>query len=127
MRDHARVEQFGKIADDDVGAVLAQRVGLSDAVDADDEAEPARAPRGDSGECVLEDGRLLRVDAERTRGEEERVRRGLSLQVLAHERRRRRRPRRTGRRFRPPPRASRQFALEETTAQRSPASRAAFT
>ena len=38
--------------------MLAQRVGLADAVDADDEAEPAGAAGGDAGERVLEHGGL---------------------------------------------------------------------
>ena len=42
MLDHGRVQQLGEVLDDDVGAVLAQRVGLADAVDADDEAEASR-------------------------------------------------------------------------------------
>ena len=40
-------------------------LALSDAVDADDEAEAAGAPRVDAGERILEDGSLCRRDAER--------------------------------------------------------------
>ena len=61
MLDHAALEQLGQIGDDDVGAVRSQRVGLADAVDADDEAEPARPSRRDAGERVLEHRRLARA------------------------------------------------------------------
>ena len=61
------VEQLGEVGDDDAGAVFAQRVGVVDAVDADDEAEVAGAARFDPGERVLEDGRRGRLDAERLR------------------------------------------------------------
>ena len=77
------VQQLGEVADDDVGAVLAQRVGLADAIDADDEAEVAGPPGLDAGQRVLEHGRLPRLDAERPRAGEERVRRRLALQMLA--------------------------------------------
>ena len=60
-----RSEQLREVRDDDVGAVLAQRVGLADPVDADDEAEAAGAPGRDAGEGVLEHGRLAGVDPER--------------------------------------------------------------
>ena len=96
-------EQLGEIAYDDVGAVLAQRVGLPDAVDADDAAEAAGAPGLDAGERVLEDGRGVGRDAEGLGGGEERVRRRLALQVLALRDDRRRSAPRTGPRCRRPP------------------------
>ena len=63
--------------------MLAQRVGVADAVDADDEAEAAGPAGLDAGERVLEDRGLGRLDAERPGAGEEGVRRGLALQVLA--------------------------------------------
>jgi hypothetical protein len=77
------VQELGEVGDDDVGAVLAQRVGLAHAVDAHDVSEPARAARLHAGQRVLEHGRARRVDAEPPRAGGERVRRGLALQPLA--------------------------------------------
>ena len=56
--DGSFVEQLGEILDDDVGAVLAQRLGLADAVDPDDDPEAPGTPGLDPRERVLEDGRL---------------------------------------------------------------------
>jgi hypothetical protein len=48
------LQQLGQVGDDDVGAVLEQGLPLSGAVDSDDEAEVPRAPGLDSRQCVLE-------------------------------------------------------------------------
>src|SRR5205085_4553734 len=77
------VEQFGEIPHDGVGAVRAQRIGLTDAVDADDEAEAPGVPGLHSGERVLEDRGLGRLHPERAGARQIGVRRRLALQVLA--------------------------------------------
>ena len=96
-------EQLGEVGDDDVGAVLPQRVGLPDAVDADDEAEVSCARRFDPGERVLEDRAAATARRRARRGA-----RGTcpapASRAGARARRRSRRPApRTGRRSRPPP------------------------
>src|SRR6266487_4146897 len=75
------LQELGEVRDDDVGAVLEQGLPLSGAVDSDNEAEVPGAPRLDSRQCVLEDGRFGRLDADLLRRREERVGRRLSLQV----------------------------------------------
>ena len=103
MRDHAASQQLGQVGDDDVGAVRPQRVGLADAVDADDEAERARSSRGDAGERVLEHGRFGRRDR-RARWPRPGTCRAPAFRAGARARRRPRRPApRTDRRCRPPP------------------------
>ena len=122
LADHL-VEQLREVLDDDVRAVLAQRLGLPDAVDADDDAEVAGAAGLDPGERVLEHGRRGRLDAERRGRREERVGRRLALQVA--------RASATwpstisSNRSMIPADSStaRQLVLDETTARRSPASR----
>ena len=96
----AHASELRQILHDDVGAVLAQRVGLPDAVDADDVAEAARAARLDAGERVLEHAACAGLDAERAARREERVGRGLAAQAARARRRRRRPGRRRGRRGR---------------------------
>ena len=64
------------------GAVLAQGVGLADAVDADDVAEVPGAAGLHAGQRVLEHRRLARLDAERLGAGQERVGRRLALEVL---------------------------------------------
>ena len=101
-------------------------VGLAGAVDADDPAEVAGAPGLDARQRVLEDGRLGRLDAQLPRRPARNVSgAGLpgSSRSLGHDAVDARleevldaRPRR---------RTSRLFALEDTTARRSPRSRAA--
>src|SRR5207248_2832688 len=76
------MKQLREILHDDVGSLLAQRLSLTDSVDADDEPESACAAGGDASERILEHGRLARLDLESLRGSEERVRRRLSLQML---------------------------------------------
>src|SRR5215217_2830725 len=75
-------EQLGEIVHDDVGAVLLERLALADAVDTDDEAEVARASGRHSRERVLEHRRLPGLEAQSARRVDERLRRGLSLEVL---------------------------------------------
>ena len=84
------VQQLGEVVDDDVGAVLEQRVVAGAAVDADDEAEAAGPAGGDAGDGVLDHDRPRRVDAEAVGGVQEHVGRRLAGDVLG----RRRRPRR---------------------------------
>src|SRR3954466_8573041 len=63
IRSQARswplAQQLGEVADDDVRAVPAQRLGLTEPVHAHHEAESARAAGLDPGEGVLEHHRLL--------------------------------------------------------------------
>src|SRR4051794_2855186 len=75
-------QEFLQIGDDDVRAVLAQGVGLPDAVDPDDVAEFAVPTGFDARERVLEHRRLFRVHAEPFGPEQESVGRGFALQVL---------------------------------------------
>src|SRR6266571_1422622 len=75
------LQELGEVRDDDVGAVLEQGLPLSGAVDSDNEAEVPGAPRLDSRQCVLEDGRFGRLDADLLRRREERVGRRLSVEV----------------------------------------------
>src|SRR5689334_8710254 len=56
-------DQLGEVLDDDVGAVLAQRLGVVDAVDADDVAEVTGMAGFDPRDGVLEDGGGGRLDA----------------------------------------------------------------
>ena len=84
----------------------AQRVGVADPIDADDEPEAARASGGDAGERVLEDRRLRRLDVELARGREKGVRSRLPAELVSRRRAGRRSAPRTGRRD-PPPRARR--------------------
>src|SRR5689334_22720236 len=72
------VEQLGEVADDDVSAVRAQLGGVPEAVDADDEPEPARAAGLHPGDRVLEHDGLLLGDGQVRRRREERVGRGLA-------------------------------------------------
>src|SRR5206468_7756921 len=65
------------------GAVLTQRVGLPDSIDAYDAAEAPGPPGLDSRQGVLEHGTISGLDAELAGAGEERVGRRLSLQVLA--------------------------------------------
>src|SRR5690606_40328670 len=60
-------EKFVEIADDDIRAVSVQVFALSHPVDTDHVPEPAGAPGGDPGECVLEHRRLPRLDPQRAR------------------------------------------------------------
>ena len=76
-----RSQELGEVVDDDVGAVLEQRLALADAVDADDVAELPGAPGLDAGQRVLEHRRLVGPHAEPARALEERVRRGLAAQA----------------------------------------------
>jgi hypothetical protein len=52
-------QEFGQILDDDVGAVLEQRLGLADAIHAHDDPEVARATGRYAGLGVFEDGAIL--------------------------------------------------------------------
>ena len=74
-------QQLGEVVDDDVGAVLEQRLAVAGAVDADDVAELPGAAGLDAGERVLEHGGLVRAHAEPARALQERVRRGLAAQA----------------------------------------------
>src|SRR3954447_1327312 len=76
-------EQLGEVGDDDVGAVLAQGLRLSAAVDSDHASNPAGAAGLHAGQCVLEDRRLRGFDAKLASGGEEGVGRRLSAQALA--------------------------------------------
>src|SRR5947209_2118850 len=55
------LEQLREILDHDVGAVLAQRVGMARAVDPHDPAEATGASRLDAGQRVLEHRRVRRL------------------------------------------------------------------
>ena len=95
--DHGARSSSARSLDDDVGAVRAQRVGLADPVDADDEAEAAGAPglprrRARPRTPPPAPG----SHAERPRAGEERVGRRLAVEVLALGDVRRRRSPRTG-------------------------------
>ena len=118
-------EQLGQVADDDVGAVLAQRVGLPDPVHADHDPEVPGAAGLDAGQRVLEDRRGTGIRAELGGAREERVgvRLAGKLALAGHLAvdARVEQVREAGR-----PAAPRAvFALDETTAVRSPASRTA--
>src|SRR5215208_6524960 len=63
--------------------MLAQRLGLPDAVDADDAGEVPRPPGFHAGERVLEDRSLSRRHAERLRASQEGVGGWLPFQPLA--------------------------------------------
>ena len=70
--------------DDDVGAVLSERLCLADAVDADDAAEVTGAAGLDAGQRVLEHGRLLPARRRARAGPARNVSgAGLPVQVLA--------------------------------------------
>ena len=123
--DHRRqLEQLGEVRDDDVGAVGLERVGLADPVHADHAAESRRP-----GRPRRRPGRPRRRRRGRARPQpagagQERVGRRLAPQVLPA------RPRAVDAALEQidDPAAtstSWQLALEETTARRSPASRAA--
>ena len=121
----AITQQLGEVVDDDVGAVRAQRVALADAVDADDVAEAARAPGLHAGERVLEDRGLRRARRRGMRAASRNVsgaglpRRWRSSATTPSTR--------TSSRSSIPAATSTswQLWLEETTARRRPASRAA--
>ena len=66
--------------------MLAERVCLPGAVDADDEREPPGTPRDDAGERILEDGGATGFNAERPCRGQEAVGRWLASQVLARDR-----------------------------------------
>ena len=121
------VEQLGQIVDDDVGAVLARAASAWPTRSTPDhEAEAARAPGLDPGERVLEHRRLAPARRRAPRRRRGRCRapacprRRLALGDHAVDRA----PRR-GRSMPAAASTSRQLALEETTARRKPASRAA--
>src|SRR5918995_485672 len=76
------VEKLREVGYDDGGAVPPQRLGLPSTVDADDEPEPAGATGFHPGEGVLEHRSLAGGGAARPRRGEERIRRGLPLQLL---------------------------------------------
>ena len=76
------LQQLAQVGDDEVGSRSAECVGVTGAIDAHDEAEPARASGGDTGKCVLEDRCVGGLDIERACRGEKRVRRGLPRQVL---------------------------------------------
>src|SRR4051812_4218374 len=80
-RSRLLLEQVGEVGHDDVGAVLAQGVRLPEPVDADDEAEPARAARLDAGQRVLEHDGVLLGDVQVRGGGQERVGRRLARQL----------------------------------------------
>ena len=126
LRDHGCSSSSARSRDDDVGAVLAQRSACPTRSTPTTKPNFPGAAGGDSRQRVLEHGRLRGLDAERARREEERVGRGLSLQVLAleHDAVDDASNRST---IPAPSRTARQFALDETTAQRRPASRTALT
>src|SRR5512132_2239820 len=75
-------EQVGEVGDDDVGAVLEQRVAPAGAVHTDDEAESPCSPRLDPGERVLEHGRFCGPQVEGVGRGEERVGLRLASQVF---------------------------------------------
>src|SRR3954469_9862345 len=79
-------DQFRKIADDDIGTVLAERVAVAFAVYADHEAEVSRAARLDAADRVLDDDGSIRLRAKQLGSLEERIRRGLAAQVHFFER-----------------------------------------
>jgi hypothetical protein len=74
------IEQLGEVYD--VGAACPKRVGVPHIVDADELAEPAGPTGLDTGDCVLEDRGLRRLDAEATSASEESVRCRLAPQSL---------------------------------------------
>src|SRR5690349_15219734 len=55
------LEQLAEILDDDIGAVLAQRLSMASTVDPDDPAEVTGTPRLDAGLGVLEHRRVRRL------------------------------------------------------------------
>src|SRR5262249_28365374 len=77
------LDQLGQVLYDDVRAVTLQCCGMVDSIDSHDEAEVTRAPRLDPRERLLAHDRLRRLDTDSFRPGEERVRRGLALQMLA--------------------------------------------
>ena len=126
MLDQSVVQQLGEIVDDDVGAVVPQRRRPGRPGRRRRRSRSARVPGLDAGEGVLEHGRLRRLDAERRAPARNVSGCGLALQVvlvgddavdpgveevldtggLQH---------------------VAELALADTTARRSPASRAAST
>ena len=115
-----------EVLDHDVRPVLVQRSGVADAVDPDDTAKVTRPAGLDAGERVLEHRRLCRLGAERRgaarnvsgAGLPGRCSRSATMPSI-----------RTSNRSSIPAATSTslQFLLEDTTARRSPASRAAST
>ena len=77
---HLNLRQAGH---HDIGAGLAQRLRLPAAIDADDTAESAGAPRLDAGDRVLHDDRARRFDLEALRRLQESIGRRLAVESQA--------------------------------------------
>src|SRR5689334_6698989 len=77
------VEEFGEIVDDARGAVLAKRVALPYAIDADHVAETSSMAGLDAGQRILEYRRGRWLDVQQSRRGEVRVGSGLAAQVLS--------------------------------------------
>src|SRR3954454_19753324 len=75
-------QEISQIGHDDVGAVSAQFVRLSKAVDADHAAETAGAAGLDAGQGIFEHGTLPRRDGKPARTLEKEVGGGLAAEIL---------------------------------------------
>src|SRR5690242_3289032 len=81
--DHLALQERIQIRHDYVCPVAPECLGLTGAVDADDPAEAARAPRFDAGLSILENSRLTGLRTDRARPRQEGVGSGLAGQVLS--------------------------------------------
>jgi hypothetical protein len=80
---YARSQQLGQVTDDHVGPVRTERIGLADAVDAEDDAEASRPPCLHAGERVLEHARLCGFETEGSSPGQEGVGCGLAVEMLS--------------------------------------------
>ena len=77
---------MGEVGDDDVGAVVPQRISLSQPVHADNEAELARPTGRHPRQRVLEHRGMCRFDTEEFRSAQERIGCRLAAQILVADR-----------------------------------------